>query len=214
MIPLRALHALQAAPAAQESVPAERVRAELAEILARSELRQRESLLERLIDWLAPHLKSDQVQAVGDVLLALFVAAAVVGVLLVLRRAWLTFRAPGLEEEEAAEADARDARARVRELAAAASAARTRGDLRLALRLLFQALLLALGGRGDLELRPAWTNRELLRRGKPARATRALLEPLVRELEPKEFGSAPVDAADVERLETLLAPHLAGRGRS
>jgi len=206
---LRALHALHAL---QGSIPAQRVRDELAEILARSELRQRESLLERLIDWLAPHLGTDEVQAVGEVLQVLFLAAAITGVLLVLRRAWLTFRAPGLEQEEAAEAGARDARARVQELAAAARAARAGGDLRLALRLLFQALLFALGGRGDLELHAAWTNRELLRRGKPARATRALLEPLVRELEPKEFGSAPVDAADVERLEALLAPHLAGRG--
>lgn len=199
-------------PMAQTSIPAERVRDELAGILARIELRQRESLLERLIDWLAPHLRTDEVQGVGDVLQALFVAAAVVVVILLVRRAWLTFRAPGLEREEAAAAEARDARERVRELAASARAARAAGDLRLGLRLLFQALLLALGGRGELELCAAWTNRELLRRGKASRATRALLEPLVRELEPKEFGSAPVSAADLERLEALLAPHLAAAG--
>jgi len=196
--------------ALQASIPAAHVRDELAGILARSELRHRESLLERLIDWLAPHLRTEQVRILGDALQVLFVAAAAVAVLLLLRRAWLTFRAPGLEEEEAAAAEARDSRQRVRELAAAAGAARAAGDLRLALRLSFQALLLALGGRGDLELSPAWTNRELLRRGKASRDVRALLEPLVRELEPKEFGSAPVNAGDLERLEALLAPHLAG----
>jgi hypothetical protein len=196
----------------QASIPAARVRDELAGILARSELRQRESLLERLIDWLAPRLRTEQVQVLSDALQALFVAAAALAVLLLVRRAWLTLRAPGLEEEEAAAAEARDARQRVRELAAAARAARDAGDLRLALRLSFQALLLALGGRGDLELSPAWTNRELLRRGKASREARALLEPLVRELEPKEFGSAPVSAADLERLQALLAPHLASAG--
>jgi hypothetical protein len=193
-------------------IPAERVREELEGILARSELRARESLLERLIDWLAPRLRTDEVRVVGDVLEALIVAAAVLVVLLLVRRAWLTFRAPGEEEAEAAATEARDARARVLELAAAARAARGRGDLRLALRLSFQALLFALGGRGDLELCAAWTNRELLRRGRVSRATRALLEPLVHELEPKEFGSAPVSAADLERLEALLAPHLAPAG--
>lgn len=196
----------------QVSVPAERVQAELAAILARSELRERDSLLERLIDWLAPHLRTEEVQVLGDVLLALLVAAAVVGLSFLVRRAWLVFRAPGLEEAQDALAEGRDVCARVHELAAAAQAARERGDLRLGLRLLFQALLLALGGRGDLELRAAWTNRELLRRGQVSRPTRALLEPLVRELEPMEFGSAPVGAHDLERLEALLAPHLAAAG--
>jgi len=200
--------------ALQASIPAARVRDELADILAQSELRQRESLLERLIDWLAPHLRTDEVRFVGDVLQALFVAAAALALLLFVRRAWLTLRAPGLEEEGTAAAEARSARERVRELVTAARAARAAGDLRLGLRLLFQALLFALGGRGDLELCAAWTNRELLRRGKTSREMRALLEPLVRELEPKEFGSAPVSAADLERLEALLAPHLAAGGEA
>jgi hypothetical protein len=101
-----------------------------------------------------------------------------------------------------------DLAARLGELRARARAARERGDLRLALRLLFQALLLALGGRGDLEVRPAWTNRELLRRGKPSPRSLALLEGLVRELEPKEFGRAAISSADLERLEGELAQHL------
>jgi hypothetical protein len=135
-----------------------------------------------------------------------------VAFVLVLRRAWSVFRAPAEEEERVTALASESARERLRELAAAARAAGARGDLRLALRGYLHALLLALGGRGDLELNAAWTNRELLRRGRPSRAARALLEPLVRELEPKEFGRAAVGAADVERLAALLAPHLAGAG--
>lgn len=193
-------------------IPAAEVERALAEVLARGELSQRESLLERLIRWLAPHLDSSEVQGFGDVLLALFVAGAVVAAALVLRRAWLAFRAPAVLQEEQAADERADARARLAELARAARAARERGELRIALRLHLHALLVSLGGRGDLELNAAWTNRELLRRGKPTREARALLEPLVRELEPKEFGRAEVDAADVERLAAVLAPHLTRAG--
>jgi hypothetical protein len=99
---------------------------------------------------------------------------------------------------------------RLAELRARARRARAGGDLRLALRLSFQALLLALGGRGDLEFRPTWTNRELLRRGKPSRAALALLDGLVRELEPKEFGRDQVRESDLDRLEALLERARAG----
>lgn len=193
-------------------IPAAEVERALAEVLARGELSQRESLLERLIRWLAPRLDSSEVQSLGDVLLALLVAGAAVALALVLRRAWLAFRAPAVLQEQSLAHELADARPRLAELAAAARAARARGELRLALRLHLHALLVALGGRGDLELNAAWTNRELLRRGKPSREARLLLEPLVRELEPKEFGRAPVDAADVERLAALLGPHLARAG--
>lgn len=203
----------QAAPAAR--IPAAVVRERLGEVLARNDLAERPSLLEQLIDWLAPNLSTGQVKLLGDVLVGIFAALAVIGLLLLVRRAWHAFRAESLEPARAEGTAPEDVRLRVRGLAEAARAARTAGDLRLALRLLFQALLLALGGRGDLELRAAWTQRELLRRGRPSREARALLEPLVRELEPKEFGRAAVEARDVERLERLLAPHLeAGGGGS
>jgi len=189
----------------QAPIPAEVVRAELAEVLRRSELDSTPSLLERFIDWLAPRLRTDEVDVLGDVLLAVLVAAAVVAGGLLVARAWRLFRA-GEPDEEDAEASAEPATdARLAVLAEAAAAARAAGDLRLALRLYLHALLVALGGRGDLELRPAWTNRELLARGRLSREARALLEPLVRELEPKEFGRATVGADDVERLAHLLA---------
>ena len=97
---------------------------------------------------------------------------------------------------------------RLRRLRAEAAAARAAGDLRLALRTNLFALVLGLGRTGDLVYRDAWTNRELLARGKPSKAVRALLEPLVRELEPKEFGSGDVLPSDVDRLEALVEEHL------
>jgi hypothetical protein len=195
--------------ALQAAIPAETVRQELERVLARGELREGQSLLERLIEWLAPHLGSEQVAHVGNALALVLALALVVALARTVRRAWVAFRTPVQLEQEAALELARDAGRRARELADEARAVRARGDARLALRLYFQALLLALGGRGALEWNPAWTQRELLRRGKPARAVRELLEPLVRELEPKEFGRAPVEAADLERLEGLLAPFFA-----
>ncbi len=176
---------------------------------ALASLGQEESLLERFLEWLAPHLETNEVRQIGNVLLIALGTLAIVGLVLLLTRAWSAYRAPVRAETGPETSAAPDVRARVRALAAQAAAARERGELRLALRLALHALLLALGGRGDLELNAAWTNRELLRRGMPSRAVLELLEPLVRELEPKEFGRAEVAAADVERLEALLAPHVA-----
>jgi hypothetical protein len=195
-------------------IPVEDVRAALSEALARGALEAEPSLLERFLDWLAPRLDTGEVRALGDVLLALFVAVALALLLRLAYRTWLVFRAPAVHAERAAAATEADTRARLTELAAAAREARARGDLRAALRHALHALLVALGGRGDLMLEPAWTNRELVSRGRPSRAARELLEPLVRELEPKEFGRAEVAAADLERLEALLAPHLAPSGRA
>lgn len=185
---------------------AEEVRAAVEDVLARGELRTRESLLARFLEWLAPDLD----QAAGEGLMNLvpwiLLLVLLSALLALVLRAWQTFRAPHLAAAEAARAATQDAHARARELARAGRAARAAGDLRTALRLDFEALFLFLGGRGDLELNPAWTQRELLRRGRPARAVRERLEPLVRALEPKEFGRVPVEPADVERLEAELAP--------
>ena len=197
---------------AGEPIPMAEVQAALADVLARAELDQRQSLLERFIEWLAPYLDTHSVQSLGDAFLWVFVVAAVAAALFAVTRAWATFRAPALAEAEGRALEAASAQERLQRLHSAAREARARGDLRLALRLTFHGLLLALGGRGDLELHRAWTNRELLRRGKVSLAARALLEPLARELEPKEFGRAAVSAEDVERLDRLLAPHIARGG--
>jgi hypothetical protein len=194
----------------QAPIPAESVSAELAEVLRRSELDSTPSLLERFLEWLAPRLRTDEVDALGDVLLAVMVAAAVVAGGLLVARAWRLFRSDEPEDEDAGATAEPATSARLAALTGAAAAARAAGDLRLSLRLYLHALLVALGGRGDLELRPAWTNRELLARGRLSREARALLEPLVRELEPKEFGRATVGADDVERMARLLAEQRGG----
>ncbi|HEX6882354.1 MAG TPA: hypothetical protein VF530_03175 [Planctomycetota bacterium] len=182
---------------------AEEVRAAVEDVLARGELRTQESLLARLLEWLDLDLgrAGDGLTEIVPWILLVVLLAALTALVL---RAWQTFRAPHLAEAQAARAVTQDARGRARELARAGRAARAAGDLRAALRLELEALFLFLGGRGDLELNPARTQRELLRRS--TRAVRERLQPLVRAFEPKEFGRAPVEPADLERLEAELAP--------
>ena len=86
--------------------------------------------------------------------------------------------------------------------------AQANGDLALAIQKHLFALVLGLGGAGDLEYRASWTNRELLRRGAPAAEIERVLAPLVRELEPKEFGREVATDADVERLRELCDRYL------
>jgi hypothetical protein len=196
---------------ASHAIPAEEVRGALARVLSARTLEEQPSLLEKFLEWLAPKLQPRHGELFGDVLLALFLAGGAAVLIVLVRRAWRAARDEGVRPA-APPPDLPGGAERLRELAQAARAARAAGDLRLALRHLFHALLVALGGRGDLELRPAWTNRELLRHGRASGAVRALLSPLVRELEPKEFGRAEVREEDVARLEALLAPHLARTG--
>ena len=96
------------------------------------------------------------------------------------------------------------------ELLAEARAARARGDLPLALRLFFFALVVGLGRVGDLEYHDAWTNRELLQRGSPSPQVARSLEGVVRELDLKGFGRVPTVAGDVDRLEALCSRLLGG----
>jgi len=193
------------------AVSAEAVREELLRVLARGEFQRQKNLLEEVLEWLLPRLESEEIAVVGAVLRWVLLFALALAVMLLVQRWMRALRVRRAELEVEPRAVPVDLEARLVELLARAQEARERGDLRLALRHLFLALFLALGGRGDLDYRDAWTNRELLRRGKPSRATRALLEPLVRELEAKEFGRAAVSAADVDRLEALLSEER-GRG--
>jgi hypothetical protein len=137
---------MQATPAA---IPADEVRAALERVLADATLHERPSLLEQLIEWLAPKLRTRHVELFGDVLLAVFVAGAVVALFVLLRRAWRDARAEGVRPA-ARPPELPGGDARLRELARAARTARAAGDLRLALRHLLHALLVALGGRGDV----------------------------------------------------------------
>lgn len=102
---------------------------------------------------------------------------------------------------------------RVAELLAAARAAEASGDRVRALRLYFFALVVGLGERGELRYRDAWTNRELLERGRPSAGVRARLTPIVADLDRKSFGTEPVGVEDVRRLEGLCTAWLtSGRG--
>jgi len=94
-------------------------------------------------------------------------------------------------------------RRRVFQLRADALAAEAAGDHALALRLFLFALVVGLGENGELEFRPAWTNRELIDRGRPKPAVERTLTALLDELDPKTFGSVPAEAADVHRMERV-----------
>ncbi len=199
----------------------ERVEERIEQILARPQFDfandEGPSLLQRFVEWFVETLgdlfdfdPGVDPSAAADVLWNVLLALAVLAlVLLIARWVWLRWHAAAARRA-AAEAPAADVRRRVAELRAEAARARAAGDLRLALRLLLFALVVGLGERGDLRYREAWTNRELLERGRPRPAVDALLRPLVVELEAKEFGNEPTVSADVERLETLCARWLDG----
>ena len=195
---------------AQEKLPREDIERALRRALDRSE--EESTWLGDFFDWLGEHLDLPEVSIPwGEVTVWLFVVAllAVLGWFLV--QLFLGGRAV----EEAAEPDAAARlRDRLRELRAEAAAARDGGDLRLALRLYLFALVLGLGRKGDLVYRDAWTNRELLARGRPSNEVRALLEPLVNELEAKEFGRDEVRPEDVHELEELVRRHLGAEGEA
>lgn len=192
---------------AQAALPAERVAEELTRVLARAEFHEQESLLQQFLGWLGAHIGGERASEVAGVLLA----ALLIGLLFLLLRAVRRSARlrHGATPGGAVAGLGPGLHGRLLQLKEAADRARAAGDARLALRLLFEALLVALGGRGDLEFRPAWTNRELVRRGRHAPGTRALLDQLVRDFEPKEFGSARIEPGDLARLDALLEPHLA-----
>jgi len=101
---------------------------------------------------------------------------------------------------------------RVLELRRLAREARARGELALALRLSFAALLLGLGRCGGLEYRDAWTARELLARGRPEPEVARALESMVEHVDARTFGRTPVSAEDLDQVEELSARWLEQRG--
>ena len=209
---------MSAQAAASERVHgADEVRAALERVLEHPDLRPREpDLLERALERLFEALASLDVdpQGAGTLLWIAVAALAVLGGWLVARaivgRARALAAAPGVGEERSAPVDLE---ARLAELRARAEAARAAGDLTLALRLSFFALLVALSRRGDLELRESWTAREMLERGRPSARARATLEPWLAELDLLLFGASAVSPDDLARFDALRASLLAeGRG--
>ena len=202
MIP--AAWAARAAAQGRAPVPAGEVHERIEEILSRPQFGPPEtSWVQRLFEWLDEQLDFGPVGGLFEAGLWLaaglffaFLMWAVVRLVLASRAAQET----GLEDELDAETLVRE---RVDELRGRARAAREAGELVLALRLYFFALVVGLGKRGDLEYRDTWTNRELLERGHPTPRVRALLAPLIAELDRRSFGHTPTTPADVDRLEGL-----------
>ena len=198
-----------------QSGHAAEVREKIGAILARDEFGERRKgagswIAERIDDFLSwlGHLFGFESLHVGPAFVWVFyvvLALIVLTLLTVIVRSLLRWRraeeAPG--SDEFASLDEEALRARVARLRSEARAAAARGEHALALRLSFWALVIGLSDRGDLEYRDAWTNRELLQRGKPRADVRARLAPLVPELDEKSFGHAEATSADCARLEAL-----------
>lgn len=192
---------------ARSPVPPERVRAELERVLGRAELHPND-WLGRFASWLGDLFSATGMSGTALAWIAGFVLVALAAVLFFWVLRWRLARiAP--RAAPAVLARLRTAE-RVAELRRRAGEARRAGDLRLALRLLFFALVVGLGERGDLRYRDAWTNRELLARGEPNERTRGLLGPLLDDLEAKDFGRVPATEGDVARLEDLCERWLGG----
>jgi hypothetical protein len=195
--------------AAQHSAAA--VREALSRVMARERIgveRAREKgLAERFFEWLAdwlPDLPGMDPSALVPVLqwVLFAIAAVLLWRFVAARRRRLVAGARAVAPKEAV-------RRRVARLVLEARAAEAARDLSLALRLYLFALVVGHGECGDLEFRPAWTNRELLTRGHPSPEIAAELRALLDDLDPKVFGRAGVTPRDVERIrgrcEALLA---------
>lgn len=195
------------AAAQQATAGGARVRSVVEEVLSRPEFEGDSNPLENLLgsalgdffEWLfglMPDIgvSSDSAELLGIVLAVL----AGVGLVLLLVR-FVRRRQPsqgdqGLDPERAARVD--ELRRRAREAEAA-------GDLTLALRLHFFALVVGLGQRGRLVYSDAFTNRELLERGEPGPEVERLLRPLVDELDEHSFGRRPTGPDEVARFAGL-----------
>jgi hypothetical protein len=203
-------------------IPAADVRARIDDILARPEFGTERSVLgewisdviERILRALGRTFGIEP-RGVGDFLVvALYVALAAGLVFLVWRIVRARLDARGAQDELPAELDPVEARRlRVSELRGRARTARASGELVLALRLYFTALVVGLGERGDLDYRDAWTNRELLERGEPSEHVERKLAPLVRDLDLRSFGGVPARDEDVEQMSRVVDELLGAEAR-
>ena len=180
----------------------EEIRVAVEEVFSRPEFSDEPGWFARLLEWLQELFG----EASGEAAIDLgWVVLWVLVLILAGLAGWAFVRLGGRLPAGSARRRAATSRVsrRVAELLALARAARTAGDLVLALRLTFFALVVGLGRRGDLEYRDSWTNRELLARGHPSADVAARLGPLVDELDVKMFGSGSTTEGDLERLDEL-----------
>lgn len=99
---------------------------------------------------------------------------------------------------------------RMHDLRLQAESAEAEGDLTLALRLYFFALVIGLGQKGELEYNDAWTNRELLERGQTDPEVARTLKPLVGALNEHSFGERRTEPHEVRRFAELCESMLGG----
>ena len=185
------------------------MRARIDDVLARPEFRTQEHVisravgrfLERLLRGLGKLLGVSSDAAATILAWTVYTALAVALALIVVAVVRRTIRARREPKDERARESPRARR--VADLLARAREADARGDLALALRLYFTALVVGLGESGGLEYRDAWTNRELLERGAPRPEIERILRPLVPDLDRKSFGAEPVAPEDTARLARL-----------
>ncbi len=190
-------------------IPADEVRARIEDIIERSSYETTPSMLDKLLEWILDHLGFAEGAATAiEWVLGVLAIALVVLLLWLVVRLIRNVRRQTQDDRSGTERVGPSARERATLLRREARAARRDGDLRLALRLMLFALVVGLGARGNLRYRDAWTNRELLERGRPSKATHELLFPLVREFEAKDFGREPTSEEDLDRLDELCATHL------
>jgi len=90
----------------------------------------------------------------------------------------------------------------------AAARYRAEGDLPLALRHYWMALVVGLGRGKAVAYRPAWTCREMLARSKQGTAEYELLHELLPRIERLEFGKVPIAVADVDELAAICDERL------
>jgi len=196
---------------AKGAIDREVVARTLQEVFSRSELRPPgESWLDRQLQRLLelfPGGELPEAAAWGLLWLIAVVLGLMLGwVLVQLRRNIAWRRAPEVAAAAVATGSvAEGVRDRLAELRRRAFQAREQGDLVLALRLHFFALLVGLGRRGGLEYRDSWTARELLSRGRPSTEVAQTLAPLVHHIDERTFGRRPVVGADVDAIEALGA---------
>jgi hypothetical protein len=197
----------------QEGIAPEVVASTLDEILTGPEFTEERSLWDDVWDWIAANFEFDLVFSLEEFfrwfLIALLIFSTVAYAVLWIRNVRAGRRSGGIDQS--ARTSALD---RALRLAEEAREARRRGESRKALRLYLFALLVGSSRRGGLKFREAWTNRELLRRGEPSKRVRRLLNAIVVDFEPKEFGRGRIQPEDLDRLEGLVASELtAPRGR-
>ncbi len=192
------------------------VRASIDEILSAEEFSRVPTIGDRVREWLGdlfsrllPDIEKSTAETIAAVVVwTVLIVAAILVLWSIVRivRSGLARKAAAVAAPDPVVLRAR----RVSELRARAREANARGEYVLALRLEFTALVVGLGERGDLEYRDAFTNRELLERGRPGPGAEAVLRPLVPGLDRKSFGGEAATAADFADLAALCDRLLAG----